>query len=107
LTTPVADAVPDAADEIRLRAQNPDLWRLGDLAVARRAHVVFLHVPEYSMHLPDLDAGAYNRVFAPYARVVVFSIPPPLTWDGTHLTSAGAAALARALWNIRPKDLPR
>jgi len=107
LRTPLADALPDPAAVLRLRAQSPDLWRLGDQAVARRAHVVFLHLPDYSVHLGDVDAGVYNRVFAPYARVVVFRIPPRLTWDGTHLTGAGAAALARALWNIRPEDPPR
>jgi lysophospholipase L1-like esterase len=45
----------------------------------------------------------FNRVFAPYARVLVIHIPKELTFDGMHMTSAGAAELARALWNARPE----
>ena len=72
LRTPLAGALPDAAEQIRLRAQNPDLWRLGDQAVARRAHVVFLHVPDYSVHAAGRRRRRLQSRFAPYARVVVF-----------------------------------
>lgn len=104
IDAPVSDAVPDARRQAQLRAQSPELWHFGDLFVNRRKPVVFLHLPGYSEALTDDAIGDFNRVFAPYARVLVLHIPAQLTFDGMHLTSAGAAQVARALWNERPED---
>jgi lysophospholipase L1-like esterase len=107
IDAPVSVAAPDAGRQARLRAQNPHLWQFGDLFVNRRKQVVFLHLPGYSEGLEDDAIADFNRVYVPYARVLVLQIPGPLTFDGAHLTSAGAAQVARALWNARPEDHAR
>jgi hypothetical protein len=104
IDAPVSDAMPDAHREAQLREESPTLWQFGELFVNRRKQVVFLHIPVESEALTDDAIGAFNRVFAPYARVVVLHIPAPLTFDGQHLTIAGAAKVARALWNERRED---
>jgi hypothetical protein len=105
--SPMSDALPDGRREAQLRAESPALWRFGDLSAGRRRLVVLLHVPDYSEPLTDDAIGDFNRVFAPYARVLVLHIPRPLTYDGEHFTSEGATRVARALWNGRPDDHPR
>lgn len=107
IDVPVSERAPEARREAQLRAESPDLWRFGDLFASRRRHVVLLHIPNYSEPLTDDAIGAFNRVHAPYARVLVLHIPAPLTFDGQHLTSAGAASVARALWEARPEDHAR
>lgn len=102
---PVSDAVPDAARQATLRAESQDLWEFGDLFLSRRKQGVLLQIPGQSADLPDAAIADFNRVFAPYARVLVLRIPRSLTPDGTHLTAAGAAQVARALWDARPQDL--
>lgn len=103
---PASDALPGPVRHAQLRQQHPELWAFGDLFAARRKSVVLLHIPEYSDAL-SLDAIAdFNRVFAPYGRILILHIPPALTFDGQHLTRAGAAQLARALWNARPVPRP-
>jgi hypothetical protein len=88
---------------------NNNPWRLRKMrACVHHDRVrVLLHVPDYSEPLTDDAIGDFNRVFAPYARVLVLHIPRPLTYDGEHFTSEGAAKVARALWNGRPDDHPR
>ena len=103
---PLAEAGPDAAREIQLRTENPELWELGDLAVQRRKQIVFLQMAGYSEDLPDTTFADFNRVFAPHARVLVVHVPPQLKFDRMHLTSTGAARLARALWSVQPQDPP-
>jgi len=104
IDTPVSDAAPDPPRQARLRAQSPELWQFGDLFLNRRRQVVLLQLPGHSEDLTDTAIGDFNRVFAPYARVTIVHVPAGLTTDGTHLTSTGAAQLARALWNARPGD---
>jgi hypothetical protein len=105
IDAPVSGAAPDARREARLREESPELWHLGDLLLNRRKSGVFLHIPGYSAHLADDAIGDFNRVFAPYVRVLVLHIPAQLTFeDGIHLTSAGSDKVARALWDARPED---
>jgi hypothetical protein len=104
IDTPVSSALPDAARKIELRAQNRQLWEMGDLSSQRRKPVVLLQMAGYSEDLPDATIRDFNRVFAPYARVLVLHVPAQLTSDGMHLTSTGAARVAQALWNARPQD---
>lgn len=106
IDAPMAGTMPDAGRQALLRAQIPDLCRFADLVVSRRKTVVFLHVPVYSGDLADDTAADFNRAFAPYARVLVLHLPRRLTTDGLHLTSAGAAAVARALWDERTAGHP-
>lgn len=99
---PASDAMPGPARHAQLRQRHPELWAFGDLFAARRKSVVLLHIPGYSDELP-LDAIAdFNRVFAPHGQILILHIPPALTFDGRHLTRAGAAQLARVLSNARP-----
>ncbi len=88
IDAPVSAAVPDARRQAQRREQNPQLWQFADLFMNRRKQAVFLYFPGYSEGLPDDAIGDFNRVCAPYARVL----------------SVGAAQLARALWNARPED---
>jgi hypothetical protein len=104
IDAPVSDAMPAEARQIQLRAANQELWQLGDLAVNHRKPIVVLQMAGYSEELPGTTMGDFNRIFAPYARVLVLHIPAHLTFDRMHLTSTGAARLARALWDARPKD---
>jgi hypothetical protein len=104
IEVPVSAAMPDAARQTSLRAQSPDLWEFGDLFLSRRRQGVLLQIPGHSVELTNAAIADFNRVFAPYARVLVLHIPPTLMSDGTHLTSAGAARVARALWDARPQD---
>ena len=98
---PASDLMPDAARLAQLRQRHPELWAFGDLFAERRKSVVLLHIPDYSDALPRGSIADFNRVFAPYGRILILHIPPALTFDGRHLTQAGAAQLARALWNAR------
>ena len=107
IDAPVSVAVPDARRQARWRELNPDLWTFADLFARRRKQIVFLYLPGYSEGLEDDEIGDFNRVCAPYARVLVLHVPAPLTFDGQHLTSAGGAQVARALWNMRPEDRSR
>jgi hypothetical protein len=100
---PVAAVPPDADRQAQWREEDAGLWRFADLVVNRRKQVVFLYWPGHSNPFPDEEMRDFNRVFAPRARVLVLHIPTELTSDGMHLTSAGAAELARALWNARPE----
>jgi hypothetical protein len=104
---PVSDAMPDTARQAQLRGQISELWQFADLAMNRRKRVVFLYWVGHSDPLPNAAIGDFNRVFAPYARVLVLHIPAELTFDGVHLTSAGAGQVARALWTARPEALAR
>jgi len=104
IDAPASTALPAEARQIQLRAANQELWQIGDLARNHRKPVVFLQMTGYSEDLPDTTIADFNRIFAPYARVLVLHIPPPLTFDRMHLTSTGAARLARALWDVRPQD---
>jgi len=107
ITEPMADAVPDAARQLELRAQRPELWQFGDLARSRRKPIVLLQVEGHSKPLLTAAMADFNRVFAPQARVLFVRVPPQLTMDGMHVTSTGAVAFARALRDARLKDSPR
>jgi len=107
IDVPISDTMPDESRLRRLREASGELWRFGELSLSRRKHVVLLQVAGHSEPLTGEVAADFNRVFAPYARVLVVQVPPQLTFDGMHLTSAGAAQVARALWDARPEDLRR
>jgi hypothetical protein len=104
IDAPVSDALPDTPRQAQLRAQNPELWQFGDLSLNRRRPVVLLHVPGYSEELTLTAIGDFNRVFVPYAKVLVLHVPAQLLFDDRHFTSEGAARVARALWNALPED---
>lgn len=107
IDAPVSEAFPDAARQLALRQDSPELWEFGDLSRNRRKPVVLLQQVDYSRELTNAAIGDFNRVFAPYAKVFVAHVPPHLTADGMHLTSAGATQLARLLWDARPEDHQR
>ena len=104
---PMSGAMPDEARQRDLRNDRPMLWRFGDLFRSRRRPVIMLQIAGYSRELADPVVGDFNRVYAPYAKVVVIHLPAQLTLDGFHLNGAGADQLARALWNVRPQDTDR
>jgi hypothetical protein len=104
IDAPVSDALPDAARELALRQDSPELWQFGDLSRNRRKPIVLLQQVGHSRALTRAAIGDFNRVSAPYARVFVVHIPARLMFDDKHLTSEGAARVARALWNARPED---
>jgi hypothetical protein len=107
IEAPASDVMPEPARHAELRRQHPELWAFGDLFAARRKPVELLHIPGYSDALPRDAIADFNRVFAPYGRILILHIPPALTFDGAHLTRAGAAQLARALWTVRPERRSR
>jgi hypothetical protein len=104
IDAPVSDVLPDATRQLALRRDRPELWQFGDLARNRRKPVVLLQQVGYSRELTNAAIGDFNRVFAPYAKVLVLRIPARLLFDDKHLTTTGAIELARALWNARPED---
>ena len=107
IDAPMSAAVPDVSREATWRRDRPELWQFGDLYRSRRKPVVLLQMEGYSKMLADAAIGDFNRVFAPYARVLVVHVPPPLTIDGMHLSSVAATQLARALWDLRQEDHSR
>jgi len=108
LTTPRSADPPSPERLRRLRERCPLLCDFGDLIVLHRKQGVFLQIDGYSEPISEDDAGAFNAAFAPYATIAVIRAPGAATYDTLHLTSAGAAALARALladdvpWARRP-----
>ena len=110
-TAPVAAATPGPERLVALReASSGLLWSFGELAQRQRKTTAILQVPGFSDWLADEDAVAdFNRVFFPFARVVMVSVPAAQMSDGMHLTAAGSAATALALSRERAvyESLPR
>lgn len=99
---PIAPTVPDAGRLRELRRASPAmLWDYAELFTTHRKPVALLQVPGYAEWLTPEAVADFNRAFHPYARVIVLQVAKPLTLDGLHLTEAGAAAVARALWRER------
>lgn len=104
IETPMAADMPDLPRQLWLRQESPDLWQTADVFVNRRTRIRFLQVEGHS---PDVTAGGiadFNRVYAPYARVLVVHVPSALMFDSTHLTEDGSDVLARALWRVRTEE---
>lgn len=110
-TAPLATEMPGPERLHAVRSASSDLlWSFGELARSQGKTLVILQVPGFSEWLPDANAVAdFNRVFFPFARVVLLSVPAAQMSDGMHLTAAGAAALALALSRERAvyESLPR
>jgi hypothetical protein len=107
IETPMSAAPPDASREAALRSERPELWQFGDLYRTRKKPVILLQMEGHSKPLLYPAMADFNRVFAPYARVLFVRVPPQLTVDGAHLTSEGTTQLARALWDARQEDRAR
>ena len=110
-TAPLSAATPGPQRLVALReAWSGLLWSFGELARSQRKTIAILQVPGFSDWLADREAVAdFNRVFFPFARVVMLSVPAAQMSDGMHLTAAGSAAAARALSRERAvyEGLPR
>lgn len=105
--TPVAASMPTPERLDALRRNTPRvLWWFVDLFRGGDARLVILQVPGFADWLPDAQSVAeFNRAFGPQVRVVILDIPRELLeQDGLHLTAAGAASTARALWRERQAD---
>lgn len=85
------------------------LWSFAELARLHDWRVTFLHLPGYSHTIPEADIPAFNAISAPYARVVIADIDRAMTFDGQHLTAAGARTFAQALLDFEREggDAPR
>jgi hypothetical protein len=102
--TPVASSMPTRERLEALRLSSPlILTQIADHLRAGPASVVVLQVPGFADWLPDIASIAdFNRAYGPHLRIVVLDIPRRhLENDGMHLTVAGAASTARALWRER------
>jgi hypothetical protein len=102
--TPVASSMPTPERLEALRLSSPLILRqLADVFRAGPASVVVLQVPGFADWLPDTTSVAdFNRAYGPHLRIVMLDIPRRhLEYDGMHLTAAGAATTARALWRER------
>ena len=110
-TAPLAAEMPGPERLRDLRSVSSDLlWSFGELARSQGKALVILQVPGFSEWLPDADAVAdFNRVYFPFARLVLLSVPAAQMTDGMHLTAAGSAATALALSRERAvyESLPR
>ena len=110
-TAPLAAEMPGPERLRDLRAASSDLlWSFGELARSQGKTLVILQVPGFSEWLPDANAVAdFNRVYFPFARVVMLSVPAAQMSDGMHLSVSGSAAAARALSSERAayESLPR
>ena len=98
-TAPLATEMPGPERLRALRSASSDLlWSFGELARNQGKTLVILQVPGFSEWLPDANAVAdFNRVYFPFARVVLLSVPAAQMSDGMHLTAAGSGAAALAL----------
>src|SRR5688572_12370569 len=110
-TAPLAVEMPGPERLRDLRSVSSDLlWSFGELARSQGKALVILQVPGFAEWLPDADAVAdFNRVYFPFARLVLLSVPAAQMSDGMHLTTAGSAATALALSRERAvyESLPR
>ena len=110
-TAPLSASMPGSERLVELReASSGLLWSFGELARSHRKTIAILQVPGFSDWLADHDAVAdFNRVFFPFARVVMLSVPAGHMSDGMHLTATGSAAAALALSRERAvyESLPR
>jgi hypothetical protein len=97
ITTPVAAWSPSRTEIRHLEVTQSLMWKFGSLSRDRGKRTTFLHIDGYSERIPLNDLAVFNRVFAPFAEIVVVRIPGALTFDRLHLTEAGSKSLAEAL----------
>jgi hypothetical protein len=89
-------AVPPLPAELASRHEKP-LLNLADRARASRKPTTFIEF-EYRDHRSnDRHVAAFNAAYAPYAEIVIITLPREVTTDGQHLTAEGALGVARAL----------
>lgn len=102
-TAPIATAMPDDQRLAAMREGSPlMLWNFAELFRGTGRHLVLLQVSGFAEWLPDAASVAdFNRAHGPHARIVMLDIAETLRSDDIHLTAAGAAAAARALWRER------
>jgi hypothetical protein len=94
----IAPRAPSAAPVDRETLLDADriMFDLADLARAHKKRVVFLHF-HYTEQPPLEDIARFNAAYAPYAERIVVMVPPPLTFDGQHLTAHGCRLVAAVL----------
>ncbi|HJU41915.1 MAG TPA: hypothetical protein VJ691_03840 [Vicinamibacterales bacterium] len=100
---PVATTMPADQRLAAMRAASPPmLWMFAELFRDSGKQLVLLQLRGFAEWLRDESSVAdFNRAHFPHARIVMLEIPLTLRSDDLHLTAAGAAAAARALWRER------
>ena len=102
-TAPIAASLPDDQRLAAIRTTSPTmLWTFAELFRGTGKHLALLQLRGFAEWLPDDRSVAdFNRAHFPHARIVMLEIPLILRSDDLHMTPAGAAALAQALWRER------
>lgn len=73
------------------------LRKFAELARARRKRVVFMALEYGGRKVDDAPIAELNALYAPFAEMVVITIPPEVTHDGMHPTPAGCREIASLL----------
>ncbi len=97
LRAPRAATPPGEAGRAALQRARALLWKFGELAASHRKRVVLIQIESASQDLDEAQIADFNAIFAPYAEVVLMSIPASLKYDGQHLTIQGSEEAAAAL----------
>lgn len=73
------------------------LRKFAELARSRRKRIVFMALEYSGGKVNDAPIAEFNTLYAPYAEMVVITIPPGITHDGMHPTPAGCREIAAVL----------
>jgi len=92
LRVPRLSAVPSRSTRQQLLLRD-----FAELARSHQKRIVFLVFEHPGRHVDDSRFAALNAAYAPYAEVIVITIPPGRTYDGFHLMPAGCRDVAAAL----------
>jgi hypothetical protein len=104
MSVPAASTPPTAERIVALRTRHPLLWKFGDLIAAHGKRGVLFQVAGRSEPVPESELADFNAVFGPRVTVVTLRIPSQLTYDGMHLTPAGARSFAEALRELTSRQ---
>jgi len=95
--SPRGPTTPSGLRRRQLRKEHQLLWEFADLVKSRQKRVVFMQIDQPVTPVIEAEAADFNATFAPFAEMVIVTIPPGLKFDGRHMTPRGASALANAL----------
>lgn len=82
---------------LAFRREYSSVFRMAELAINHRKRIVFLCPNRTRLDVSEQHVADFNAAFAPYAEVVLVTVPDTLTLDRLHFTAEGSRQIAEAL----------